>query len=677
MTRGGESNGMLEAALDYVARGLAPIPVPHRQKGPLIDNWQDLRITAETAPAYFNGTKQNLGVILGKASGGLTDIDLDCPEAIAAAPYILPRAAVFGRASKLASHWEYRTNLCETQDRAVIKFMGSDKTGLLELRMGANGLAAQTIFPPSTHVSGEPIEWAGRGASEIAVVEGDDLIQCARRLAAAAELARQYPKVGGRHDAAFVLGGFLARCSFSPAKAAVFVEAVGAASLQPGDKRRDMARTARDGAHTGKRAGFPALAETFGKDTAKKVADWLEYEGDQDKAPQAADGAEEPERAPAFSDEALALQFAERHANGLRYVAAWGKWLSWTGTHWRLDDTLHAFDLARQIAREAASKCNKPKIASVIASAKTVASIERLAKSDRRLAATVDQWDADPWLLNTPLGVVDLRTGRLRPHRSDDYMTKITAVGPGDDCPKFKVFLKRIMNSDDALVAFLCRMFGYCLTGDTSEQAIFFNYGKGQNGKSVLMSTVSGILGDYCVSTPIETFTESKIDRHPTEIARLRGARLVTATETEAGRYWAESRLKELTGGEKTSARFMHQNLFEFVPAFKPVISGNHRPRLRSVGVAMRRRVNMIPFAVTIPEDERDKQFANKLKEEWPGVLQLMIDGCLDWNEHGLAPPEAVTRTTDEYFAGEDGYSDWIADRCETIAGFLALSEIG
>ena len=396
------------------------------------------------------------------------------------------------------------------------------------------------------------------------------------------------------------------------------------------------------------------------------------------KADDALNGGESPEgdrdQAPAFSDEALALRFAERHVGDLRYVADWGKWLSWTGTHWRFDNTLRAFDLARQIARAAAAACNKPKVASVIASAKTVAAVERLAKADRRLAATIDQWDADPWLLNTPAGVVDLRTGQLRSHRPDDYMTKITSVGPGGDCPKFMAFLRRIMNGDDALIAFLQRVFGYCLTGDASEQAIFFNYGGGQNGKTVLMSTVSGILGDYCCATPIETFTESKTDRHPTELARLRGARLVTATETEAGRYWAESRLKELTGGERVPARFMNQNFFEYLPAFKPVVSGNHRPRLHSVGLAMRRRVNMIPFAVTIPEDDRDTHFADKLRAEWPGALQWMIDGGLDWQERGLAPPEAVTKATEAYFAGEDGYSDWIAERCETIAGFWSRS---
>ena len=252
-----------------------------------------VRITAETAPGYFNGAKQNLGIILGKASGGLTDLDLDCPEAIAAAPYILPRTAVFGHATKPPSHWVYRTNLHETKDRAAIKFMGSDKTGLLEVRMGAGGMASQTIFPPSTHISGEPIEWADGGASEIAEVDGDELIQRARRLAAASELARSYPKIGGRHDAAFVLGSFLARCGFSPPGAATFVEAVAAASLQPGDKRRDMARTARDGAAAGKLAGFPLLAETFGEGAAKKVADWLDYAGEREgRSARAAKGVE-------------------------------------------------------------------------------------------------------------------------------------------------------------------------------------------------------------------------------------------------------------------------------------------------------------------------------------------------------------------------------------------------
>ena len=142
----------------------------------------------------------------------------------------------------------------------------------------------------------------------------------------------------------------------------------------------------------------------------------------------------EEARPPAFTDEALALRFAERHAKDLRFVAAMGKWLRWDGSRWAFDDTLFAFDRSRRICREASAECNKPRTSSVLASAKTVAAVERLAKADRRLAATADQWDADPWLLNTPLGVIDLRTGELRPQEPADYMTKLTAVAPDPGC---------------------------------------------------------------------------------------------------------------------------------------------------------------------------------------------------------------------------------------------------
>jgi putative DNA primase/helicase len=370
-------------------------------------------------------------------------------------------------------------------------------------------------------------------------------------------------------------------------------------------------------------------------------------------------------RPPAFSDDALALRFAERHANDLRFVAAWSKWLSWTGKRWEFDETLAAFDKSRAICREAAADCNKSKIAVALASGKTVAAVDKLAKADRRIAATIDQWDADPWLLNTPDDVVDLRTGRTRAHRADDYMTKITAVGPRGDCPRFLAFLNRITGGDAALVSYLQRVLGYALTGVTREHALFFAYGTGANGKSVLLSTVAGILGEYHRTAPIETFVASNGDRHPTDLAGLRGARLVTATETEEGRRWAEARIKQLTGGDTVSARFMRQDFFEYRPAFKLVIAGNHKPSLRSVDEAIRRRFHMIPFAVTIPADERDVELVEKLKAEWPGILAWLIEGCLEWQAEGLRPPQAVLEATDAYLSAEDAIAAWIDDRCE------------
>jgi putative DNA primase/helicase len=369
-----------------------------------------------------------------------------------------------------------------------------------------------------------------------------------------------------------------------------------------------------------------------------------------------------PLRAPTFSEDSLALRFADRHAGTLRYVAAWSKWMNWNGGYWDQDATKYASDEARKVCREASAECNDHKIATAVASAKTVAAIERLATVDRRLAATVDQWDADPWLLNTPSGTINLQTGDMRIHRPGDYITRSTAVGPGPNCPIWHQFLARVTNCDLSLQQFLQRMAGYALTGSTREHALFFLYGTGANGKSVFLSAISGILDGYHRTAPIETFTAANTERHPTDLAGLRGARLVTAIETEEGRRWAESRIKTLTGGDKVSARFMRQNFFEYAPQFKLMIAGNHKPGLRSVDEAIRRRFNLVPFTVTIPPEERDKDLSERLRDEWPGILEWMIEGCIGWQERGLAPPSIVTESTAAYLEAEDAISAWIDD---------------
>ena len=382
-------------------------------------------------------------------------------------------------------------------------------------------------------------------------------------------------------------------------------------------------------------------------------------------APARPNGGEAPDQAPAFSDEALALRFAERHASHLRFVAGWGKWLSWTGTHWRFDDTLAALDKAREICREAAAKCNEPNVDKRIASKATVYAVECLARADRRLAATIDQWDADLWLLNTPSGIIDLRTGQSRPHRADDHMTKITSVGPRGECKLFLDFLDQVSGGGAEIVSYLQRVLGYALTGDIREHALFFAYGTGANGKSVLLSTVAGILGEYHRTAPIETFVASNSDRHPTDLAGLRGARLVTANETEEGRRWAKARIKQLTGGDPIPARFMRQDFFEYRPAFKLVIAGNHKPSLRSVDEAIRRRFHLIPFAVTIPPEKRDAELTEKLKAEWPGILAWMIEGALQWQRKGLRPPNAILDATAAYLESEDAVAAWLHEKCE------------
>jgi putative DNA primase/helicase len=359
----------------------------------------------------------------------------------------------------------------------------------------------------------------------------------------------------------------------------------------------------------------------------------------------------------------VAVRFAQKYSERFRYVAAWNRWHEWDGQRWRYENTLHSFDAARAMLRDVAK-----------ADAKDVAGVITLARADRLLAATPEQWDANPWLLGTPGGTVDLHTGELLRASADDYITKITAATPDGDCPipRWRKFLRRITGGDVELMRYLQRVAGYALTGDTSEDALFFFWGLGANGKSVFIRTVTGIVGDYAKTTPMETFTATKNDRHPADLAALRGARLVTATESQADRSWDEAKIKLLTGGDKISARFMRQDFFEFTPQFKLMISGNHRPKIRNVDEAITRRMNLIPFAVTIPKAERDRKLSNKLEREWPGILAWMIEGCLQWQLDGLNAPEAVVEATDEYLTSEDTIQSWIDECCDTGSGMTA-----
>jgi putative DNA primase/helicase len=365
-----------------------------------------------------------------------------------------------------------------------------------------------------------------------------------------------------------------------------------------------------------------------------------------------------------YSEDALATRFTKQYAPSLRYVADWGKWFSWDGHRWQIERTLRAYDAARAVCLEAAQEVRgkSKSLAAKIARASTVAAIERLVRADRTHAATVDQWDSNMWLLNTPGGAGDLSTGKMSPSRPEDYMTKTTSIGPAGDYPRWRAFLHRITAGDEELQAYLQRVVGYCLTGSTREHVMFFLYGTGANGKSV---SVAAVLGDYAVTAPIEAFTVSGQDRHPTELAMLRGARLVVATETEEGRRWAESRIKLLTGGDRVAARFMRQDFFEFAPQFKLLVVGNHKPHLRSVNEAIRRRLHLIPFEVTIPARDRDPDLPRKLAVERAGILRWAIEGCLEWQRIGLAPPKAVRAATEAYLADEDAIATWLADTCE------------
>ncbi len=353
----------------------------------------------------------------------------------------------------------------------------------------------------------------------------------------------------------------------------------------------------------------------------------------------------------------------------LRYDHTVGRWFEWTDANWRREETKLAYSWAHKRARFLAAELGDPDDEKRAGKASFAAGVERIAQSDRAFAVTHETWDRNPWLLGTPGGVVDLQTGRLRPADRGDFITKLTTVTPaepGTAHPLWSKFLAEATLDDEGLQRFLQQIVGYCLTGITREHALFFVHGGGGNGKGVFLNTVATVLGAYATTAAMDTFTASQSDRHPTDLAGLAGARMVAVSETEEGRAWAESRIKALTGGDKISARFMRQDFFEYTPAFKLMIVGNHKPVLRNVDEAARRRFNIIPFVHKPPV--KDQHLEAKLRAEFPAILAWAVAGCLDWQANGLTRPAVVTEATAEYFSEQDSIKQW-AEECCDIGG--------
>ena len=256
------------------------------------------------------------------------------------------------------------------------------------------------------------------------------------------------------------------------------------------------------------------------------------------------------------------------------------------------------------------------------------------------------------------------RASLCRPPKSELHISRRSSVMPAQssDCPLWRQFLDDVTRRDGELKEYLQCLVGYMLTGVTREHVLVFIYGPGGNGKSVFIDTIADIMADYATAAPMDAFTKLYANRHPTELAMLRGARLVTAHETEQGRAWAESRIKQMTGGDPITARFLRQDFFTYRPAFKIAIIGNYRPALQSVQDAMRRRFHIIPF--THKPERPDTGLHDKLREEAAGILRWAIEGSLIWQRRGLVPPPIVMAETENYFAAQDVLGQWLEECC-------------
>lgn len=372
-----------------------------------------------------------------------------------------------------------------------------------------------------------------------------------------------------------------------------------------------------------------------------------------------------------------AERLVHHHGHLLRYNHTAQQWLVWDGTRWAPDAKGKVRQIGKAVARgivQEAMQFTDDRYRDLLRWAVTsekaagVNNMLSLAQSEPAIAVTQDMMDRNPLVLNLRNGTLDLDAGTFREHRQDDLLTRRAPVAfdPDAQCPTWLAFLHRIFNGDRELMFFLQQAVGYSLTADTSEQCFFLLWGSGQNGKSTLVNTLMHILGDYAQHTKYETVLAKRQDNGVgDDLAMLDGARFVAAMEGTHGRALAESLVKQLTGGDPVTARFLYGRYFTFRPQFKLWLATNHRPIIKGTDLAIWRRVRLVPFTVTIPDDEKDPQLAGKLQAEASGILNWAVAGFDAWREKGLVTPAAVSAATDDYRAEMDALGDWLAERCE------------
>ena len=372
-----------------------------------------------------------------------------------------------------------------------------------------------------------------------------------------------------------------------------------------------------------------------------------------------------------LTDTANGDRLIKLHGKNIRWVAEWG-WILWDGRRWLRDKNGLVMRLAKETARaiyheaaQAGADQDAKSIASWAGKSLSRARLEAmLALAQSEIPTEPDNFDRNPLDLNVVNGTIDLEGGNLRKHDSNDLITKIAggAYDPGAICPTWEAFLDRILGCDMELIGFIQRAAGYTLTGEVSEQALFFLYGTGANGKSTFLQALLAVMGEYGLQAAPQLLLLG--DRHPTEIADLQGARMVATIEVEEGRRMAEVLVKQMTGGDRMKARFMRCDFFEFDPTFKIWLAANHKPVIKGTDYAIWRRIHLIPFEVTIPAAEQDPSLGAKLREELPGILAWMVRGAIDWQRNGLSVPEKVKQATAEYQAENDLVTQFIADCC-------------
>jgi putative DNA primase/helicase len=663
----------------YDNEGIKLVRLSHRTKKPVDDEWQRRPLALEDVEAWVR-SGGDVGWQCGEVSDWMSAVDLDCEEARSLAPRFLPETLRGAKAKEAPSQYFYRS-----PGLGYKKFSELDGPGeLIALKASNNGRGHQVAVAPSVHREKGPYHFiGGYNPASIAVVHKDELRHRVGMLATAALIARLLPPSreeggGGRHDLALALSGYMLRND----EAAEDVEKMLTAAWEHRKASRqaveDVRRSVRDTSARLVRnepaTGGRRLGELVPK-MPEKIAAFLGWERPNMR---------EQRRHYMRTDLGNAERFVDTHRDRVLWCPTRKAYLCWDGKRYAWDERGETVKLAHLTARgifheaadaesEEAQKAitkwalasqNEPRINAMLSQAKPY------------LAVGMEELDRDPWLVNCQNGTLDLRTGRLKDHDPTDRITKIVPedYDPDASCPRFKRFLKEAL-VDNALINFVKRYSGYTLTGITRERLLAILYGLGKNGKTTLVELLHEVLGDYARNTDVETLLIKKYQGVGNDVAALKGARFVSAAEVEKGRRLAESKVKQLTGRDTVTARFLFGENFDFRPEFKLWLSTNNKPVIQGTDDAIWDRIRLIPFTQRFDGPKADTKLPDKLRGELAGVFAWMVEGCLEWQEHGLEEPKTVTDATKQYREEMDTLASFLDETCVIGPSYRVLAE--
>ncbi len=635
--------------------------------------WQIRRLPLEQLEDWVR-QGGNVGLQCGEVSGWFSGTDLDWPESRAMAPKFLPETLLGAKGQEAPSQYFYRS-----EGLGYDKFTGLDNSEIISIKASNNGKGHQIAVAPSVHqVKGPYCFVGGYNPAAIASVDKDELGHRVGMLAVASLLARYLPDLG-RHNLAMALAGYMLRNG--EAEAAVLLMLVAAWEYRgaPREGLRDLENLVRDTAAKLRRnepaTGGRTLEELV-PGMPRKIAEFLGWKDADDR---------EHRRHYERSDLGNAEKFVDMHGNRVRWCPALKSWLFYDGRRWARDERGEVVKLAHLTARsrlqDAASEedpAKQKEIAKFAISSQNEGRINgMLSQAKPYLAVCMDELDRDPWVINCLNGRLDLRSRHLHPHEATDLITKLAPVeyDPEADCPRFKKYLKETL-LDEAPISFVKRYAGYTLTGITQERLFAILYGFGKNGKTTLVELLQDVMGDYATNTDTETILAKKYQGVGNDVAALKGARFVSAAEVEKGRRLAESKVKQLTGSDTVTARFLFGEHFSFRPEFKLWLSTNNKPVIQGTDDAIWDRIRLIPFTQRFEGVKADPKLPEKLREELPGVFAWLVEGCLEWQEHGLDEPDSVRAATGQYRAEMDTLAAFFEDRCVIREGVMVPASL-